>query len=181
MNSLAGPEAFRTVYRLSGSDPDRLTFVLPRERLFLIGLTALLTGLVFLLFPRLFETQPFFMVLFAGWGCVLAAAALFWLVLSRRGVLVLDGRTRNVRLEFRSPREHTVWTRPFADFATVRTRQVKDLHGLHNHWRIEIVTDDGVCLRVGYGLSGALRRKARDRLSSMVARLLEVPVEHRDG
>ena len=116
-----GPEAFRSARRPSKSQPARIEFVLPGKGLFLIGLSALLMGLVVLHHPRFLENQPGLLVKLAGWGGVLAAVALFYLALSRQGSLVLDARTRNVRLEFRSPKEHTVWMKPFAGLCSLHS------------------------------------------------------------
>lgn len=171
------PEAFRHQYRLLSANEQRMVFVLPRWHLAVIAATALAMGGFLLLNPELFEKQPTFLAQLAGWGGVLAGVALGYFVASRRGRLTLDGAQATVYLEFRSPKAHTRWLRPFGAFAAVRTRQVKDQHGLHNHWAIELVECDGKRLRVGYGMWGAVRKRSRDELTGQLSRLLGVPVE----
>lgn len=155
-----------------------MVFILPRKRLFLIGLLALLFGLVVFLYPQWFEKQSAILVALGGWACLLTALVMFFLVLTYSGRLVLDAVTRTVQLEFRSPFEHTVWKRPFEEFATIETRQVKDMHGLHNHWNIELVTRDDVRLKVGYGLNSSIKKKSRDRMTGLISGLLGIPVNN---
>ena len=158
------PEAFRHQYRLLSANEQRMVFVLPRWHLALIAASAVAMGGFLLLNPELFEKQPTFLAQLSGWGGVLAG-------------VTLDGAQARVYLEFRSPKAHTRWLRPFGAFAAVRTRQVKDQHGLHNHWAIELVECDGKRLRVGYGMWGAVRKRSRDELTGQLSRLLGVPVE----
>lgn len=170
--------AFSWLYRLAEAGPERIVFILPRKRLFLIGLLALLFGLVIFLYPEWFEKQSAILVALGGWGCLLTALVMFFLVLTYSGRLVLDAISRTVQLEFRSPFEHTVWKRPFKEFARIETRQVKDMHGLHNHWNIELVASDDVRLKVGYGLNGSIRKNSRDRLAGLISGLLGIPVKN---
>jgi hypothetical protein len=151
--------AFSWLYRLAEAGPERIVFILPRRRLFLIGLLALLFGLVIFLYPEWFENQSAILVALGGWGCLLTALVMFFLVLTYSGRLVLDAISRTVQLEFRSPFEHTVWKR-------------------HNHWNIELVASDDVRLKVGYGLNGSIRKNSRDRLAGLISGLLGIPVKN---
>ena len=171
------PEAFRTYYCLSRSEPERIEFVTPRMRLIFIGATALIIGLLVLLYPELFNKQPKTLIPIVGWSGVLIAISISYLVLTRKGTLILDKATRKVRLEFSSPKEQIVWVKPFSEFSMVKTSQVKDMHGLHNHWKIELVIDN-IKLKVGYGLMGAIGKKSRDKLVSQLSEMLDIPVVH---
>ena len=107
------PEAFRTSYPLLKSGPNRIEFTVPRLRISIFGMLALPGGLVILLNRESFADQPEFMISVAGWGAMLLAVSMFYLALSRRGSLVIDGELQRVILDFRSPGEHTTWSRPF--------------------------------------------------------------------
>jgi len=72
------PEAFRTAYCLSKSEPNRMEFVMPRGQYLFIGATALLFGLFILFYPEYFAEYPDFLVPIIGWSGVLIAAALLY-------------------------------------------------------------------------------------------------------
>lgn len=175
MIAFSQPEAFRTAYCLSKSEPNRMEFVMPRGQYLFIGATALLFGLFILFYPEYFAEYPDFLVPIIGWSGVLIAAALLYLAATRQGTLVLDRQARTARLEFSSPKENTVWIKPFSEFSAVRTRRVKSTRSFHNTWKIELVADP-VRLKVGSGLRGAASRKARDTLAGRLSEMLDVPV-----
>ncbi len=170
------PEAFRHQYRLLTADARRMVFVLPRWHLAVVAASAAALGGFLLLNPELFDKPPALMTQLAGWGSVLMGVALGYFVATRRGRLLLDRDRRTAYLEYVAPKSHTRWMQPFEAFEAIHTRQVKDMHGLHNHWAIELVDRDGTALRVGYGLWGAVRKRSRDRLTGQLSRLLGVPV-----
>jgi hypothetical protein len=177
-NLLDRPQAFRFTYQLVSASPERILFALPRARLLIVALLGLLLGSLLLLHTEWFRDQPAWMVQVAGWGGVVAFVCLSGFVWTHRGRLIVDAATRQVRLEFRSLSDDTRWNRPFDAFRAVHTRPVKDKNGLHNHYEIELITDDETRLRVGYGLLGAVRRRSRDELSGLLAEMLAIPIEH---
>ena len=172
------PKAFRWTYHLVSSSPERIVFTLPLKHLFVVGLVALILGAVILLNPELLSDEPRLLVMFAGWGAVLMFVCLLVVVLTHRGRLTIHAASRKVNLRFRDAFSKTDWSESFDAFSKVCTRQVKDGHGLHNHWRIELVANDGTCLMVGYGLIGAIQKKSRDELSQLLAEMIEIPIEH---
>ena len=60
----------------------------------------------------------------------------------------------------------------------IRTRRIKDKHGLHSHWQIELVYDEQISFKIGYGLIGAIYKKSCDKLSREVASMMGIPVNH---
>jgi hypothetical protein len=172
------PKAFRWTYHLVSSSPERIVFTLPLKHLFFAALVALILGATILLNPEMRSDEPRLLVMFAGWGGVLMFVCLLVVVVTHSGQLTIDAASRSVNLRFKTPSAKTDWSRPFDAFSVVRTRQIKDGHGLHNHWRIELVADDGTCLMIGYGLIGAVGKKSRDRLSQLLAEMIEIPIEH---
>jgi len=177
-NLLDRPKAFRWTYHLVSSSSERIVFTLPLKHLFFVALVALILGAVILLNPEMLSDEPRLLVMFAGWGGVLMFVCLLVVVVTYRGQLTIDAASRSVNLRFKTPFAKTDWKKSFDAFSKVRTRQIKDGHGLHNHWKIELVADDGTCLMVGYGLIGAIGKKSRDKLSQLLAKMIEIPIEH---
>jgi hypothetical protein len=178
---LREPKAFRFTYALVSAGPERLRFTFPRGRLLIVACVALALGAPLLLHPEWFRDQPRLLVLLAGTSGVFIFLALTTMVATHRGQLVVDATRRTVRLDFDAPFHHVRWIRPFAAFERIETRQIKDAHGLHNHWQIELVADDETRIRVGHGLIGTVRASARDRLTRQLAVMLQVPVEQREA
>ena len=155
-----------------------MKFILPRTSLFFIALLGLSLGLFLLLNPQWFEKQPQMMVSIAGWGGVFLGLSLFYFVLTRSGEVNIESVRRIVIVSFKSPKKHTILHLPFSDFQSIETRQVKDMHGLHNHWSIELVGMNEVRIKVGASFNGTFRKKDRDSLVNKMSEMIGIPVIH---
>jgi len=170
--------AFKWQYRLAENTRERIKFVLPRTSLFLIALLGASLGLILLLSPGWFEKQPQAMISIAGWGGVFLGLSLFYFVLTRSGEVNVEGARQIVIVVFKSPKQHTVLHLPFSDFRAIETRQVKDMHGLHNHWSIELVGLNDVRIKVGSSFNGTFRVKVRDSLVNKISEMIGIPVNY---
>jgi len=181
---MTSPEEITNVYkwqyRLVENSQARMKFILPRTSLFFIALLGLSLGLILLLTPQWFAKQPLWMVSIAGWGGVFLGLSLFYFVLTRSGEVVIDSIRRIVIVRFRSPKEHTDLHIPFCDFEAIDTRQVKDMHGLHNHWSIELVGPDDARIKVGASFNGTFRKKTRDNMVIKMSEMIGIPVNYLD-
>lgn len=169
------PSTTQLVFVLNEERGYRLAFVYPWKRLLLLALAFAAIG-VALLHLALPETTGRHLLLFAGGGSCLVAALFAMTALASQGELVIDAIARAVRLRFDSPWRQLSWVKPFDDFQQVQFYQVVDGHGLHNHWRIELLLKDGTIIKLGYGLLGAFRRSAADYLTTKVSDLMRIPV-----
>lgn len=172
------PKALRWTYCLISAGPERLVFGLPLAKLFGVALLGLLLASVVWLHPDWFRGESSEMLKLAIIAGLTIFVGLLFVVSTHRGKLTIDAISRTVQLDFRAPRYRVSWTRPFDEFVEVRTRQIKDGHGLHNHWQIQLVGEDDVCLSIGYGLMGAVRRRSRDRLCEMLAPMMGIRIVH---
>lgn len=181
---MTSPEEITNVYkwqyRLVENSQARMKFILPRKSLFSIAFLVLSLGLIFLLNPQWLEKQPLWMVSIAGWLCMFLGLSLFYFVLTRSGEVIIDSIRRIVIVRFRSPKEHTALHIPFRDFQAIDTRQVKDMHGLHNHWSIELVGPDDARIKVGASFNGTFRMKTRDNLVKKMSAMIGIPVNYLD-
>ena len=134
--------------------------------------------MILLLNPEWFEKQPQAMISIAGWGGVFLGLSLFYFVLTRSGEVNIEGARQIVIVSFKSPRQHTVLHLPFSDFRAIETRQVKDMHGLHNHWSIELVGPDDARIKVGASFNGTFRKKARDNLVNKMSAMIGISIKH---
>lgn len=161
-------------FALSSESFDRIVFVVPWKRLLIIATlgTIILCSLL-LIIPK--DTHRYLRPL-AMVGLLLCWAYIAILALFTRGELVLDGYNRKVEMSFKSLRKDLEWEKAFEEFEQVQLRQMKDMHGLHNHWKIELVLNDGKIVMIGYGLSGAIRRSSAERLAQKIATLMGLPV-----
>jgi hypothetical protein len=161
-------------FALSSENFDRIVFVVPWKRLLIIAtLGTIILGSLLLIIPK--DTHRYLKHL-AMVGLLLCWIYLTVLALFTRGELVLDGYNRKVKFSFKSLRKNLKWEKAFEEFEQVRLRQMKDMHGLHNHWKIELLLNDGKMVMIGYGLSGAIRRSSAKRLAQKVATLMCLPV-----
>lgn len=174
-------KAFKWQYRLIENSQTRMRFSLPRRALFIIALLCISFGVVFLLCPQWFEKQSQFMILVSGGLCVFLGLSLFWFVITRSGEIIVDACGQFVAVNFRSPKEHISRHIPFGDFISIETRQIKDMHGLHNHWTIELVGHGDLRIRLGAGFNGTFRKRVRDDLLAKMSEMIGVPVEYLEG
>lgn len=163
-------------FRLVENTQDRMRFVLPRVSLFLVATTSVSIGLVILLFPEWSAGQPRYLAHFAGWGGVLLGLCLYYFVMTRSGEVVIDRLKQAVIVNFKSPKEDLALHIPFGDFISIETRQVKDMHGLHNHWKIELVGQNDVRIKLGASFNGTFRKKVRDDLVNRMSEMIRIPV-----
>ena len=168
--------AFKWQYRLVENSQARLRFVLPRKSLLFIAILGLSLGLILLLNPDWFEKQPAVLISIAGWGGVFLGLSLIYFVMTRSGEVSIENANQIVIVNFKSPKEHTVLHIPFCDFKSIDTRQVKDMHGLHNHWSIEIVGRNDVRIKVGASFNGTFREKSRNQLVTRMSEIIGIPV-----
>jgi hypothetical protein len=171
-------KALKWQYRLVENDQTRMRFVLPRTSLAFIALLGFSLGSVLLIYPHLFAKQPQHLVFIAGWGGVLLGLFLFYFVMTRSGEVVIDSFDQFVTVNFKSPREHIAIRLPFGEFISIETRQVKDMHGLHNHWSIELVGNDDVRIKLGASFNGTFREKVKDSLIERMSEMIGIPVVH---
>jgi ribosome-associated toxin RatA of RatAB toxin-antitoxin module len=173
-------KAFKWQFRLAENSQTRMRFVLPRVSLFVVASISSLIGLVFLLFPHWFAKQSQFLVPVVGWICVFLSLCLYYFVMTRSGEVVVDSFGRYVAVKFKSPKEQFALHIPFSDFVAIETRQVKDMHGLHNHWSIDLVGRDDVRIKLGAGFNGTFRKKVRDKLVNQMSEMTGIPVVTQD-
>ena len=120
-------------FALSSESFDRIVFVVPWKRLLIIAtLGTIILGSVLLIIP---EDRHRYLRPLAMGGLLLCWAYLSLLSLFTRGELVLDGYNRKVEMSFKSLRKNQKWEKTFEEFEQVQLRQIKDMHGLHNHWK----------------------------------------------
>jgi len=169
---------FKWQYCLVENSQARMRFILPRKILFSIALLVLSLGLIFLLNPQWFEKQPLWMVSLAGWLCMFLGLSLFCFVLTRSGEVIIDSVCRIVIVSYKSPKEHTALHMPFRDFQAIETRQVKDMHGLHNRWNIELVGPNDIRIKVGANFNGTFRKKVRDNLVNKMSEMIGISIKH---
>lgn len=167
-------------FRLVENTQARMRFVLPRVSLFFVATISVSIGLVILLFPELSAGQPRYLVLFAGWGGVLLGLCLYYFAMTRSGEVVIEGLKQCVIVNFKSPKEDLALHIPFGDFISIETRQVKDMHGLHNHWKIELVGKNDVRIKLGASFNGTFRKKVRDNLVNKMSEMIGIPVAFLD-
>lgn len=167
------------VFAFAEEKAHRLIFGLPRGRLLLVAVGLVALGVASLSLPNVRGHNPT-LALVAGGGLMLAALVLATAALASDGELTIDGLSRVVRFRLHTPWRYVAWSKPFGTFQAVRLTRVVDSHGIHNHWRIELVLDDGSFIRLGYGLVGAVRRTSADALTARVAGMMGLPVEQAD-
>lgn len=173
-------KAFKWQYRLVEEGLGRMTFILPRKSLIFIALLGLALGLIILFNPQWLEEQPQFMATIAAWGGISLGLSLLYFVMTRSGEISIVEDRQLVTVSFRSPNEHVDFHLPFSDFESIETRQVKDMHGLHNHWSIELVTQNDLRIKIGASFNGTFRKKTRDRLVHKISEIMEIPVQFVD-
>ena len=169
-------KAFQWQYRLVESKQTRMKFVLPRWSFFVIASLCISVGVVFLFFPKCFALQLQFIIPIAGCLGSFLGLCLLYFVLTHSGQVVIDGLGRFVVVKFRSPKEQIDRHIPFSDFVSIETRQVKDMHGLHNHWMIELVGRGNLRIKIGAGFNGTFRKKSMQRIVENISGMINVPV-----
>ncbi len=169
------PSTYYMVFALAEERQYRLTFSFPWRQLLVLALVFAGVGFA-LLHPILAETANRYLRLFAVGGSFLLAAFFGITAVASQSELVIDGTARAVRLRIDSPWRQLSWVKPFDDFQHVQFSQVVDGHGLHSHWRIELLLKDGSTIRLGYGLLGTIRRSAADDLTKKVSDVMRIPV-----
>ena len=167
-------------FRLVENTQARMRFVLPRVSLFIVATISVSIGLVILLLPELSAGQPRYLALFAGWVGTFLGLCLYYFVMTRSGEVVIDSLKQCVIMNFKSPKEDLALHIPFSDFVSIETRQVKDMHGLHNHWTIELVGQNDVRIKLGASFNGTFRKKVMDMLVNQMSEMIGIPVEYLD-
>ncbi len=165
------------MFALVEERPHRLVFSLPWKRVLALGLLSAAAGAV-MLHPVFMDAMNPHLRYFVAGTILVAGLLLAGTAVASDGELTIDGLGRVVRFRLQTPWRHVSWIKPFEEFTQVQFYQVVDRNGLHNHWRIELLMKDGMAIRLGYGLLGAIRRSAADGLTTRVADLMSLPVQH---
>lgn len=163
------------VFSLVEERPHRLVFAFPWKRVFVVASIFWAIGAAGL-HPFFEDKLHQFFRWFVSGGALVFAGYLTVISLGSKGELILDAISRVARLRWESPWHQVSWTKPFQEIRHVQFRQIVDQHGLHNHWRIELLLKDGQAIRLGYGLLGAIRRSAAESLVKKVSTLADVPI-----
>ena len=152
-----------------------LVFSLPWKQLLAVAVVFAVIGGSFF-HPALSDnTNPFLRLFVIGASLVLSGGFAI-IALASHGELKIEGTSKMVRFRFETPWSHVSWIKPFDHFQQIQFRQVVDGHGLHNHWRIELVLKKGMMFQLGYGLFGTFRRATADSLIHKVVDVMGIPV-----
>ena len=171
---------YKWVFALAEEKDNSLVFSLPWKQLLLL---ALVTGAIgFMLLHPMVDGVINQSVRLVAIGISFVLAALLCItVMASHGELRIEGNSRVVRLRLHTPWQQRAWIKPFHEFECIRFYQVVDGHGLHNHWRIELVLKDGTQISLGYGLIGTFRRSSADYLTARLSTLMGIPIRQAEN